>query len=831
MQSMLKRNADERMSAEVFPFDVNVGPALDRADMQWEQTMPSDYKYGAPLGNGDFGCCVYGQPRELCFAFGKNDVWDRVNDGSDGFPGKNFDELRQTYFDADDETFAKILEEIGRHEPAKPTDTKYYQLLDAYGRQRDSHRAHQTTCGTLRLHLDEAHNPDKLKMRVHLHDGEWSMQYQFGRQLTAFCSRSHQVFALEMERGHQDPDPWDIGETYDYNEPLTVLPWEFARGEDERNPPMTWETHGDGMVLGTQTFVAGGHYVIGVRVCGFAHEEFADLHGRMNAVAHGIESGKFQLYMTIVSHEDSEDAAGEAVRRLEAAKAAGFDALREANRQWWHDYWQMGLAAVADDQVATPYYRSLYMNGSTVGEGFQSAGLQGVWCGENQPVWNGDYHSNINVQCMYWGLYTNNRLSFVEPLLRLYDGMKDHAREIVRDYFQMRGLKFPHAGSIGGYEMSGATGCHYSTDPCESVWIVQMFMDYYEYSGDEDFLREIAYPLIRDVALFLADYLVRDDERNCWVPDPVVHFETQDGKFGVWGSNSLWAAAWFRCGLQQAMTAAEILHVDDALREEWQDRLANLAPLPVADEGYWKAWEDVPPTYRGHNFMLIPVFPCGICSAEHGPDAWREQAKATWQELVRLNFPSGSGGQWCGGEGISELVRIGERDLAFARSRWDMTNQINGFNHGYGGFGGCFHQADHVVGYNRVLADFCLMTMGDTVHVFYGIPEDTPARFFSLRTKGGYLVSADKRGKAVDYILVQATWQTQLKIALPWAKTSCRKLDGSGEAQVVDTSVATFALERGNVYLLSPPEFDLSGLDEVAFGDFAIKDSIDDERG
>jgi hypothetical protein len=111
------------------------------------------------------------------------------------------------------------------------------------------------------------------------------------------------------------------------------------------------------------------------------------------------------------------DPEAECRRRLQRALAAGAEAILDAHRAWWKDYWMRGLASVGDRGVEKWYYRSLYLCGSMLRPGRQSPGLQGVWCGENYPWWFADYHSNINIQAVYWGLFTNNRMDMVEPYL------------------------------------------------------------------------------------------------------------------------------------------------------------------------------------------------------------------------------------------------------------------------------------------------------------------------------------------------------------------------------------------------------------------------------
>ena len=69
----------------------------------------------------------------------------------------------------------------------------------------------------------------------------------------------------------------------------------------------------------------------------------------------------------------------------------------------------------------------------------------------------------------------------------------------------------------------------------------------------------MAYPLLRDVALFFSDYLIWDDERGQWIIAPSVHFEAKCPDFRAWGRNSLYAQAMFRGAFDRAIKAAKLL--------------------------------------------------------------------------------------------------------------------------------------------------------------------------------------------------------------------------------------------------------------------------------
>lgn len=732
------------------------------------------------MGNGDFGAVISGAPRDLCFTLGKSDVWDRRNDDRSHYPGTTFADVRQAFLDKDAEAYDRLLREMAAR---KPVDMP-----------------HLTTCGTLRLHLDEGLNPERLDMRVRLEDGTAVLTYN-DRRIEAAVSREFDVLVITIDRGEGFPNADPHYDCYDKRLPFTQLPWGFSRPPLDENPAP--EIVADqGRYYLTQRFRAGGGYTVGLAFAGFGVSEHAVLPNRIAGCLELPLGRHVQVYLTIASLADAPDPRVLCRERPNRAVAAGPSAIRDAHRRWWHAYWMQGLASVGDAAVEKWYYRSLYLCGSMLRAGKQSPGLQGVWCGENYPVWFADYHSNVNIQCIYWGLFTNNRLDMLEPFLRLYEGFAPHAREVARDYYQMRGLKFPHAGSIGGHELTAGAHSRLSTDPCETAWIAQMFWETFRYTQDLEFLKARAYPIIRDAALLLADYLVWDAARRCWIMPPMLHFESFAGEESGWDVNTLYGQAFFRMGFTQAIAAAERLGVDSDLRAEWREKLDRLAPIPTTEDGRWKAWDNRPDRYQGgdHSFMLPLAFPAGLVSAWHGPDEWREQARKTWTYLRDNAIRSCTGNAWCGGQGLAEIVRMGEVDLAFERARWvDQSLEGGTPENGFVVSDGKWHsfiQVDHSPGMCRVLADMLLLETGGVIRLFAGIPRNIPARFYSLRAPGGFLVTAEKRGEVVDYALVHATVQGTLRLAnpwnAPWAVTDMATgvASAQGDAPVIEVTLA-----------------------------------------
>ena len=758
-------HADETVLPELATrFRIDLPDLLDRHDMDWPEGPPADWKRGAPLGNGDFGAVVYGFPDALSFVIGKTDVWDRRNDERSWFVGQDFAELRQTYENQDRHAWNRLVHEAAA---ARPRELP-----------------HQTTCGTLRLGIDTGVSAKACAMKVSLREGIAELTWTT-RKVRMLVSRAFAVLAVEINRGCEDLGECDpTRNLYAPERPLTELPWEFLRGVGDGNPPMRWDRVGDAF-LGTQSFAAGGGFVVGLRIVPVTTTSHAAFTGRIVGQTSNVTAQRLTVLLTVVSFGsladqlDTPTAKTLALDRLDRAANAGMQEIARQHIAWWCDYWMRGLCTTTDLAVEKWYFRSLYLVGSTIEPGRQAPGLQGVWCGENHTMWCGDYHANINAQCVFWGLLTNNRINMLEPFLRLYEGFANNAREDARTYFNIRGLRFPLAGSIGGHEIVSSKAAALGTDVSASAWIAQLFWQAYEYTGDRAVLQRV-YPILRDVALALTDSLTRNAE-GLWSIDPCVHFEASNPAFGQWGRNSSFANAMFRMGLANAIAAAQALQTDPVHLAEWRDVLAHMAPPPTTEDGAWKQWENHPPVFGGHNFWLPAVFPCELVSAWHGPEAWRQAARRTWAKIQRLPGEPGTdvstGSAWCGGQGICEVMRVGDAQHAWTKARWSNTDQENGFIHVYEQG---FIQADHGPGMCRVLADAMLMAPGGVVRLFAGVPAGFPARFHSLRAPGGFLISAERRACEVDYVQVLATTNGVLRLANPWPG-SAAQANANGE--------------------------------------------------
>ena len=143
-------------------------------------------------------------------------------------------------------------------------------------------------------------------------------------------------------------------------------------------------------------------------------------------------------------------------------------------------------------------------------------------------------------------------------------------------------------------------------------WAPEIHWWYYLYTNDFDFLRDRAYPFIRDCALFYTDFLQLGDD------DLYLAFPSSFGEEGFNGDPATNTDApqtmlYVESCLRIAMQAAKLLDTDNDLQNDWQDRIDKLAPgkgesefepLPEASEPRHQQFN--PPEFRPGEWHRYP---------------------------------------------------------------------------------------------------------------------------------------------------------------------------------------------------------------------------------
>jgi alpha-L-fucosidase 2 len=162
-----------------------------------------------------------------------------------------------------------------------------------------------------------------------------------------------------------------------------------------------------------------------------------------------------------------------------------------------------GLRACDPDleELIYNYGRYVLISGSQPGN--LPVTLQGIWNNKVHAPWACDYHNNINLQMCYWGAEVANLSECHQPLIDFIRAMEKPLAISTRQHFgeHVRGWTTRISQNPWG------AGGWVKWNPPVNAWYALHIWDRYLYSQDKEYLRTVAYPLLKNICHFWEDEL------------------------------------------------------------------------------------------------------------------------------------------------------------------------------------------------------------------------------------------------------------------------------------------------------------------------------------
>lgn len=297
------------------------------------------------------------------------------------------------------------------------------------------------------------------------------------------------------------------------------------------------------------------------------------------------------------------------------------------------------------------------------------ANLQGLWVGKNGSAWSSDYHINVNLQMNYWPAFSTNLAECALPLIDYVDRLREPGRVTAEVYFGVRSTEDKPENGFTANTQTTPFGwtCpgwdfNWGWSPAAVPWIIQNVWDYYEYTLDENILRETIYPIMKEQVTFYRQIL-RQDTEGKWISTPAYSPEHGPRTNGnTYEQTLIWQL------FTDTIKAGKILKEDEKTLKEWQDVLDNLrAPVEIGTDGQIKEWymetaigsvrESDAYNHR-HLSHLLGLYPGDLISAE--TPEWFEAARISLDS--RTDLSTG----WAMGQRINAWARLGDGEHAYS---------------------------------------------------------------------------------------------------------------------------------------------------------------------
>lgn len=273
----------------------------------------------------------------------------------------------------------------------------------------------------------------------------------------------------------------------------------------------------------------------------------------------------------------------------------------------------------------------LFLTGSMTAE--LPLNLQGKWNRSAYPKWNSDYHLNINLQMNYWFSDALSFDSYTKQMTDFIISLIPKARLAAERLYGCRGIVL--ALNSDYWRNVTAEAYNYAVWIAGAGWFALHFYKHYLHTGDEAYLRNYAYPYIKEAAAFYQDYIVTEDGVSLIMPSqsPENRYEGC-GYFPVSNCiNSAMDKQICRDTLSIAIACAKKLGVEDENTMVWEQLLAGLPECAIGSDGRLLEWdtEDKIELEKGHRHVshLYGVYP----SAQFTPERNTLQFEAARKSL------------------------------------------------------------------------------------------------------------------------------------------------------------------------------------------------------
>jgi alpha-L-fucosidase 2 len=374
-----------------------------------------------------------------------------------------------------------------------------------------------------------------------------------------------------------------------------------------------------------------------------------------------------------------EDVSGDPAKRNNATMAAlarkSFDALRAehvADHQRLFRRVSLDFGAPAPDLPADERIRAFaeksdpqfvallfqygrYLLIGSSRPGGQPANLQGLWNESNNPPWDSKYTDNINTEMNYWPAEETN---LSECHLPLFDALKDLSAAgavTAKEHYNARGWVVHHNFDLwrGTAPINASNHGIWQTG---GAWLATHLWEHYLFTGDRQFLRDTAYPLMKGAALFFVDAMVEDPNTHMLITGPSNSPEQGGLVMGPTMDRQI-----VRSLFGDVIAAARILRTDSALADQLTGMRGRIAPNQVGKYGQLQEWledKDDPKNQHRHVSHLWGVYPGWEITPYGTPDLWR----AARQSLV---FRGDAATGWSMGWKINLWARFLDGDHAW----------------------------------------------------------------------------------------------------------------------------------------------------------------------
>ena len=442
-------------------------------------------------------------------------------------------------------------------------------------------------------------------------------------------------------------------------------------------------------------------------------------------------------------------------------------------------------AGSEDNALAALYYNyGRYLLISSTRPGSLPPNLQGLWANTFNTPWNGDYHTNINVQMNHWIAEQGNLSELHLPLTELILNLIPSGEKTAKDFYgpEAEGWVQHMMTNVWNYTAPGEHPSWGATNT-GGAWLCAHLWEHYAYTGDIDYLAKV-YPALEGASKFFLSTMITDPSTGYLVTAPtsspenafVIDCKQVSICMGPTMDNQLIRELW-----GNTLKAAEVLRSLDFARDDKvgarddkalakiSEAITKLAPNKISKQGYLMEWledyQEVDPQHR-HVSHLYGLHP----GSEISPTLTPELAEAC---RVTLNRRGDEATGWSRAWKQNFWARLGDGDRALKLFKsLLMPVEPGSWTHG-GTYPNlfCAHppfQIDGNFGGAAGIGEMLLQSHEGFINVLPALPTEwKEGKLHGFKVRGGATVDLEWKDGRATKMTITGGWQPNITIKGP----------------------------------------------------------------
>lgn len=405
----------------------------------------------------------------------------------------------------------------------------------------------------------------------------------------------------------------------------------------------------------------------------------------------------------------------------------GYKRVRNAHRNWWHDFYSASFVSLPDGMVENFYWAQMYKMGSAMRED----GM-GIIHGEPYAVY-GEWPNrlwNFQVHSIYTPINGTNHNDLAQPLENAFYNPSDNDPDTTRTWKRILS-RFSRKGDR-------SLPPSVSEDDIENgqlVWACQNLWTIYRHKMDDNLLRYKLFPLLREATNRYISLLSEDSDGR-------YHLTTtcNCGRDTVTDNN--FDLSMVRWGCQTLLSISRRLQIEDPQITKWQRILKKLTPL--------KSHGQVLEADRRHPELplhLLSIYPLYTLTVEqkdrkelihHSITDWVKNS-GNAEGFPYVTAASLYAAERNGTEALHQLQQMIRKQV--------LCNSMTRTGDRTPGLAGA-----------QAVINMLVQSWNSIIRIFPAVDKSWQnVAFYHLRTEGAFLVSARKTNGKTDFVEVTNT--------------------------------------------------------------------------